>query len=185
MKIFCDCCQNTFPNDDEYGFHFWLVEAKLAGLIERWKYQYPTFVLSAKRTIVEDRAYVTKVKKIQKTKSVKTTILNKCTYTADFSAYGVSDSLLAMIPSLGYTTGVFPGHCFDVKPKFEKSHSRKEVFRTKQAWMLEKYDIFVHPVVPKDPEDFFHRTWVPEKLAFCLNGRRRKPFAKCRLVGEI
>jgi len=173
MKTYCKCCGNTYPNDDELAFHFWAVEAKEHGIIKEWRHQFPTFDLSGKMPFL---------KYSKKTGKVRKTYLGKHTYTPDFSISDPSDALYGMLPELRPEIWQEGTHYFDVKPKFEKYHSRTEAFRNNQKWLKSKHGVFVHPVVPKD---FFHRTWIPEKLAFCLNGKRRKPFAKCKLVGDI
>jgi len=182
MKTHCPCCENTYPNDDELAFHYWLAEAKHSGHILGWQYQCPRFLLSEKETISEELEYFTPAKKIRKTKIVTETILREHTYTPDFEISEPSTRLSKMLPELRKYNPVSAHFYFDVKPSFEKYHSRAEAFRINQNWMRSKHGIFVHPVIPKD---FFHRTWVPEKLAFCLNGTRRKPFADCLLVGEV
>ena len=170
MKTYCGCCDKTYPNDDELAFHHWLVEAMKYGHIKGWGHQFPTFPLSGKFRVLEFS---------KKTGTAKMVTKREHTYTPDFWFSGASKKLLELIPEIA--EDVIRSY-FDVKPSFEKNHSRTEAFRVNQKWMRFRHGIFVRPVVPKD---FFHRTWVPEKLAFRLNGTRRTPFAECRLVCEI
>jgi len=176
MKIHCNCCGITYPNDDELAFHFWCVEAKNAGHIRDWRYQSPTFPLSEKRTRTVEKRMKTK------TKTVERVVLRKHSYTPDFTIIGPRGNICTLPEFAEINHSPYPDHYIDVKPKFEPHHARTEVFRINQKWVASKYDVLVNSVVPSE---FFSRAWVPEKIAFKKNGGRRKPYAGCRLVDEM
>ena len=176
MKTYCECCGQTYPNDDELAFHFWCVEARKFGYIGAWIYQYPTFPLSEKRTKTVEKRLKTK------TKTVERVVLRGHSYTSDFMIVGPCPELCRLPEFAGKKPPVYPDNYIDVKPKFEPRHSRTEAFRINQKWVADKYGVLVHAVVPSE---FFSRTWVPEKIAFKKNGGRRKPYSGCWLVDEM
>lgn len=158
-----------FASDEEKEFYMWCEEAWRHKIIKKFFYQPEPWYLSGKETY-----YITKQLKTKK-KLIERELLKPHKYTMDFMFY--TDHNLPF-KKLYQNTGKVH---IDVKGSFNKFRGDQE-FSINQKWMYDKFDIYVHKVVPKD---FFKATWVPEGARYSPKLKKeRKVYKGFKTVGE-
>ena len=167
-------------SNEELQFYYWLEEAKLNGLVEDFKYQPESYVLSEK---------VSFIKQVQKGKKVvdkEVTLLNGHIYSPDFNITFTDkfydlykkytwDKLFKLIDEI---------KCIicDIKGGFSRNGGDRS-FSINQKWMYQKHGIYIVKIVP---QDLFKLTWCPE-LAKLTPKKKQivEKYKDCKSITQI
>lgn len=173
-----------FDSQEEIEFHMWLEEASTAGFVRFFNYKPEPFLLTDAQTVmIGDK---------------KKHLIRKLIYTPDY--YVVFSEQF----STTFEHGLFlaehgQGTYIDVKgvPNVRQGANTSMVtFPIKQAWVYQKYGVYVNKVIARDmklkgkvtKQGFFSKTFVPEQCAWMKARKtptRMAAFANCRLLREI
>ena len=149
----------VFDSVDEQYFYDWCLDAKKAGLIQKFTY-HPDSIL-----VFPD---YTEKKKL---------VLRKCTYTPDFILEGISEKLKP------YFRASFD-NCYwiDVKGSFiVRGESKFFVLMTKVLWHLHK--IFINKVIV---QELCKKTFVPQEIKYTDKTKQiRTAFKDCCSLDEF
>lgn len=160
----------TFPSYEEYTMYLWLEEAKKHCIIESFEHQPPEYILSTAKSY---KKLNTKLK--TKIAYVDRELLKKHRYTADFKL--VSNYALPFSKEFQNMGEIV----VDTKGSFQQYDGARS-FSINQKWMLEKFGIYVHQVIP---QEFFQKTFVPERARYTpQQGKIKKCYIGTRLVRE-
>lgn len=158
-------------------FHYWLKEAKEAGIIGAWVYQPEPYKLLPKQTYTGIKQTKTKTKEVEKF------LLHPLTYKADYLIYPnpVFDKIF-IHKLFRHKNQAY--YVIDVKGEFNRKNTHR-IFSMHQKLVYAKYGDFVNMLVP---EKFFNLTWVPKAIAFKKNRKVptiRKPYKKAPFLSQI
>lgn len=193
-----------FDSIEEIEFYQWCEEAQSAGLILTFEYHPESFLLSDTKSLLLPKELKTKIGYHKKP------LCRSVSYEPDFLiGFGDSDCKLSelFIKKFGFVIIIYTSPngekiaYIDVKglPAFRRGqmpNNSSATFSIKQAWVYEKYGIYINKIIARDMKSngeitkagFFAKTWVPERIAFCKNRKtltRTKAFENCKLLKEI
>ncbi len=157
---------------EEVQFFHWILEAKMIGLVECFKYHPRPFVLADPVTVPEQIRLKTKI--VDRRRH----LLNDCCYTADFVFRATR-----LMNEIDHGLFAANGSDFwvDVKGTFGP-HNDAAKFSVIRKWVYAKHGIFINKIVPVD---FFEKTFAPYRLRYKKNGEVRAAFLNCRTSNEL
>lgn len=148
-----------FDSKEELQFFYWLEEALANDLVKAFSYQPSEFFLSDKLSMSR-----TVVSKKGKCSEKEYTVLQPHIYTADFKI-SFTNKFIDLIKDTDaekyfkYLLTIDKDIFLDIKGSFNRNGGDR-VFSVNQKWVYQKYNVFVHKIVPYD---LFNATWCPEK----------------------
>jgi hypothetical protein len=181
-----------FDSKEEVYFSWWLDELKEAGYVKSYVRQSPTFELSetVQKTVIKELK--------TKTKEVKQTLLQPCTYTPDFTIQFPSKVIGLCFSSSDKRMLYYNGTEYDeklsiydrlytvyvdIKPLFSIRDSDKAKFSVLQKWVYQKHSVYVNPVVY---QKLFEKTFTPARyLLTDKGGQQRKINWQVRTLQEF
>ena len=170
-KPSCDGIE--FDSKEELDFYLFCKEGVEAGFIKYFYYHEDVFELSPALTETIQKQLKTKVKEVSHT------IFRPHTYKPDF--------MIRVLPEFNALPHGLRGgaskliYFIDVKPAFEREHSKAEVFKVNQKWVYDKYKVFINKVIP---QEFFKLTWAPS-VKHKISGQPLIRYAGCKTIKDM